>query len=421
MGRPRELDLTARDKGTMSNVMEAPPDESTTGKHVPALDGVRGLALLIVMARHLLARPHASDSAWASRLVYNAIETGWIGVDLFFALSGFLITGILYDTLNDPHFFRNFYARRVLRIFPLYYGFFAALVLLGVLGGHAVQWSRLLPDLLNVANLSHEPPEFVAAPWLFLGHLWSLNMEEQFYVVWPLLVFVLRSRLRILWTAVGVCAGLAVFRSLVQLTGMVHNVNVYTWTPTHLDGLLLGAALAMLMRGPERAAVLRWSPAVMGAGVVALGFVFLKFHGFSPNNAWISTGGYTVLALTACGLIGWALRRDSVCARVLQVRPMRTLGRYSYSMYLIHPMLRDPILEPAYRGIQRTTHSSGLAFAGSFLWLLMILTGMGALIFRFYEMPFLRLKRFFHAVSPTPRLRRDVADANAELARPPAA
>ncbi len=405
----------------MSTAPAAAPDESTTGKHVAALDGVRGLALLIVMARHLLARPHASDSAYASRLVYNAIETGWIGVDLFFALSGFLITGILYDTLKDPHFFRNFYARRILRIFPLYYGFFAVLLLLAVLQGYAWQGSRLVPDLLNVANLVKQPPEFTAAPWLFIGHLWSLNMEEQFYLVWPLLVWMLRSRRRILWTAVGLCGGLAVFRTAVQMTGFVHGVNVYTWTPTHLGGLLLGAALAMLIRGPERAVVLRWSPAVMGVGVVALGVVFLKYHGFSPNNIWVSTGGYTVLAVTACGLIGWSLRRGSVCARMLEVPVMRTLGRYSYSMYLIHPMLREPILEPAYRWIQRTTHSSGLAFVGSFVWVVAILMGLGALIFRFYEMPFLRLKRFFHAQSPTPRLRRDVAEANAELATPPAA
>ncbi len=396
-------------------------DESTTGKHLPALDGVRGLALLIVMARHLLSRPHASDSAFASRLVYDAIDTGWIGVDLFFALSGFLITGILFDTLGTPRFFRNFYARRALRILPLYYLFVGALLLIGVAQGYPWFGGRLLPVLAHVSNWWRQPPEFIGAPWLFLGHLWSLNMEEQFYFVWPVVVFLLRSRLRILWGAVGLCVGFTAFRTAVQLIGFVHSVNVYTWTPTHLDGLLLGSALAMLIRGPERAAVLRWSPAVLGAGVAVLGGYLVRSHGFSPNDPWISTAGYTVLAVTACGLIGWSLERGSVCERVLRWPVMRMFGQYSYGIYLLHPLLRGPVLEPAYLQIQRTTHSSGLAFVGSYVWLLGILVGIAAASFRWFENPILRLKRYFPSGGGRPKLRRDVAEANAELATPPAA
>ncbi len=407
-------------KEQMTLATTAQPDESTTGKHVPALDGVRGLALLLVLARHLLSRPHASDSAWMSRVVYQAIETSWIGVDLFFALSGFLITGILYDTLRDPHFFRNFYARRVLRIFPLYYALFAVLLLLSTWQGYHLYGSRLALGLLNITNLSQQPTRFSDAPWLFVGHIWSLNVEEQFYLVWPLLVYLLRSRRRILWTAVGLCAGLAIFRSVIQLTGLL-GVLVYTWTPTHVDGLLLGAALAMLIRGPERAGVLRWSPWVLATGVLALAITFFVYHGFSPVNVLISTGGYTVLAVTGCGLIGCSLVRSSTLSRMLSWPLMRAFGRYSYSIYLVHPLLRQPLEEPAYLWIQRTTHSSGLAFVGSYVWILAILLGMGALIFRFFEMPLLRLKRFFHAESRGPRLKQDVLEANAELAAPPAA
>ena len=99
--------------------------------HIPALDGVRGVAVLLVLAYHLLwANSHTANRVAFWLLKFR--EAGWIGVDLFFVLSGFLITGILYDTLNDTHFFRNFYLRRVLRIFPLYYGVLL-LVLLVVL------------------------------------------------------------------------------------------------------------------------------------------------------------------------------------------------------------------------------------------------------------------------------------------------
>jgi peptidoglycan/LPS O-acetylase OafA/YrhL len=97
--------------------------------HIPALDGIRGLAILFVLADHLL-----SSNPYTSSAVFNFLsairESLWIGVNLFFTLSGFLITGILWDTLHKPNFFRNFYARRALRIFPLYYGFLLTLLAL---------------------------------------------------------------------------------------------------------------------------------------------------------------------------------------------------------------------------------------------------------------------------------------------------
>src|ERR1700755_727763 len=115
-----EMHRESETMGAVSVAINSRPDESTTGKHIPALDGIRGLAILAVLYCHLFwSNPDPAGSVLVHFLARSR-EAGWIGVDLFFVLSGFLITGILYDTLSARHFFRNFYARRLLRIFPLY-------------------------------------------------------------------------------------------------------------------------------------------------------------------------------------------------------------------------------------------------------------------------------------------------------------
>ena len=161
----------------------------------PALDGLRAIAFLMVFSNHYLFIP------W-----------GWAGVDLFFVLSGFLITGILFDSRNDPHRIRNFYVRRTLRIFPLYYGVMLLLIPFAYRG---LSWSWLVwPAYLgNYARVigpytSRSPLQRLAdfqpglqvtihgiyRQILFLGHFWSLCVEEQFYLVWPWIVFWIRDR-----------------------------------------------------------------------------------------------------------------------------------------------------------------------------------------------------------------------------------
>src|ERR1700749_4828090 len=162
----------------------------------PALDGMRAVAFTLVFLIHYLRLP------W-----------GWSGVNIFFVLSGFLITGILLDTRNDAHRARNFYVRRILRIFPLYYGVLLALLLLHPL--LHCQWTRAwlawplyLGNFLRFAGpsaaIDGSPLEHAADGWLILGrfphaslyvgHFWSLCVEEQFYLFWPWVVFLIRSR-----------------------------------------------------------------------------------------------------------------------------------------------------------------------------------------------------------------------------------
>lgn len=155
--------------------------------HLQELDGLRGFAILLVLCSHLVSLPPGGRSPFVDRLVGMILGLGWVGVDLFFVLSGFLITGILVQSRGGPHYFRNFYARRSLRIFPLYYLFLAIATFIS-------------PLLLSPESILTLPKEHAWVYWLYLSnfggkpseafaHTWSLAVEEQFYLVWPAIVF----------------------------------------------------------------------------------------------------------------------------------------------------------------------------------------------------------------------------------------
>src|SRR5262245_35087776 len=173
--------------------LEPPP--RLTG-HQPGLDGVRGVAILMVMAIHFVG--DSTARTLGQTLLVKAAGYGLLGVDLFFVLSGFLITGILLDAKNRPHYFRNFYALRTLRIFPLYYAVLAVLLL-------------LIPAVTTLSPLLEQAREQQGWLWTYttnfyvaytsswrsltyVTHFWSLASEEHFYLVWPLVVFALRRK-----------------------------------------------------------------------------------------------------------------------------------------------------------------------------------------------------------------------------------
>ena len=369
----------------------------------PALDGLRALAFLMVFGQHYLSL------AW-----------GWTGVNVFFVLSGFLITGILFDSRDDPHRARNFYVRRALRIFPLYYGLFAVLLLLTP--AMHWRWSRgwllwplylgnFLRFLSPLAAIPHTALEYAAdghltsqtfpRSELFLGHLWSLCVEEQFYLLWPWVVFWLRDRRRLLLLCGAAVVTGPLFRLWLQAHApawMVRGELLYRFTPAQLDALLLGGLIALLWRGSQRVLLVRVAPFAAAAGT-ALFAAYLIFvaHGWvmypETYPRWSFTGGLLFIDLYAAALIVCALRPGSWTYRLLHVRPLRWVGRLTYGAYVFHDLLHGffvhlvvhsgvPLL--AEDGYARRYATAALAFGGTLL--------LAWLSFRYLESPFLDLK-----------------------------
>jgi peptidoglycan/LPS O-acetylase OafA/YrhL len=324
----------------------AAPDASTTGKHIPALDGIRGLAILLVFGLHFFwGAPYYGHNPvlWTIGIVR---DLGWIGVDLFFVLSGFLITGILYDTITSPRFFRNFYGRRILRIFPLYYGLLLAVVVVSIFTHHAWNHDTFLRDATFTDTLFSVPwtgLHMSTAPTITLPHtnidqIWSLMIEEQFYFFWPLSIFLLRTRRRIAIAAVCIVV-LSVATRFVLTTTHLPAANpyvLYSFTFSRLDGLAMGALLAMLVRSRFEHRVLRFGGFGFAAGVVVLLLMGVRWPHLDWHAYWAAaTWGFLALAFTFASMIAWALRRGSLAERVFALPVLRFFGRYSYGLYLL--------------------------------------------------------------------------------------
>jgi peptidoglycan/LPS O-acetylase OafA/YrhL len=317
-----------------------PPAAERVGRHIPALDGIRGIAIIWVVLHNATAMPFAPASRWWHVLPLLA-QPGWIGVQLFFALSGFLITAGLLDSRGSPHFFRDFYAKRALRIVPLYYTvLFVLLVLL--------PWLASPPAPFSSAHQA--PLWFFAANWVEslpygFAHFWSLAVEEQFYLVWPLVVVGLAPR-GLLRACLWIAAGALLLRGALAAYG-VASWTLYVNTACRMDALALGGAGACVLRIAPLRAALRAHRVLLG--VVAL-MVFLVgavlTHLYDRERFSGETLGYTLLACSCAAFVTWAALSDGRAVAVLASPPLRSLGKYSYAMYIFHNLIHKLLGEP---------------------------------------------------------------------------
>jgi len=306
------------------------------GAHVPALDGLRGVAVLLVLAFHFA---HIDgEGGTVERALLGATRSGWAGVDLFFVLSGFLITGILLDARGSAGFFRAFYLRRVLRIFPLYFAylavlFFALPALVPALDVRRETQGWLWTYLGNV--LFAREGGFQASP--YTGHFWSLAVEEQFYLLWPFLVWLLPRR-RLAALCLGLVGGAFALRFAIHRTTF-NATAAYVLTPARMDALAMGALVAIAAREPAWwPRVRRSAPWVLAGAAAAVAAAWAGQGGFFGGDPVVQVWAFGPLAAGFAALLVLALdgSGSSRVARGLSRPALRTAGKYSYGLYVLH-------------------------------------------------------------------------------------
>lgn len=374
--------------------------------HIPALDGIRGAGILWVMAFHFT--DNIEPAAFAEKALFLFAKAGWIGLEVFFVLSGYLITGILYETKSTRHFFGTFYARRFLRIFPLYYGVLLAFVVVvtqitplepgetrAFLDRIGWYWAFLVNGLVAI----HQ--RWNAAPYN-TSHFWSLSLEEQYYLMWPAVVFFCGRRRLVTITAAAFFVS-ALLRASLLKAG-VPGLSVFVFTPARLDALAVGSFMAVAVRGARGfAPLLPWRRPVAVASSVVILSLLIAGHDLVPSDKLVQLVGIPAVACLSGVLVMEVVTvPGGRLARRLSRPSLLFFGKYSYSIYIFHfpiVLVLDKLHVSA-DALAGLTHSRVVAQV-----LFYIVAGTASVLcalltWNLYEKRFLRLKnRFFPLVA----------------------
>lgn len=392
--------------------------------HTPTLDGLRGVAIVLVLAHNLDVLDIARHSPVAVHVAKELLYLGWIGVQLFFVLSGYLITRGLIAAQGAPGYFRDFYIKRSLRIFPLYF-----LSLLAFTWLLPTAWPQVFGPILPGDRwlwlyLSNWTEPLGLGGGERLPHFWSLAVEEQFYLVWPFLLY-RRTPTQVLILSLLVMLAGPLIRWEVLQAGYGHEA-LYSFTICRMDSLAIGAALAawhvMLLQSPTRSVAdpevrTKLTASVWLIGLLSMAVAAVTSHGFQRVETQSQVWSYSVLGVAFVLLLGasvedmsalrlgrlkhpsaswladWPYAGVKIWQRVLAGPVLRAFGKYSYALYVFHKPLHDLLGPKVLLWLGSGKGPVGLGAALAYLAVMTTLTfGLALLSWRWLEQPVLGLR-----------------------------
>jgi peptidoglycan/LPS O-acetylase OafA/YrhL len=375
--------------------------------HIGALDGLRGIAVALVLIFHF-SWSFPDSTPWLAK-IRDHLWGGWLGVDLFFALSGYLITRglVKVSPYGIGKRLKLFWARRAFRIFPLYY----IVVILGTVVCLAIGARDHIPGVGYWLYFQNYTLAFDHLPLRWTAHFWSLAIEEQFYFVWPVFVLMAGKRLRI----VG-AVSLFIFCILLRTGLMVglpklHLENwdkeqiakfVYRATPTHMDGLLMGALLAMFDEDKSHALGVAFrkyrAPMNVVTGLALLALVVVT-KGFGTYDRRVMIVGYPLLAIFFTTAISLTVdgKLPAALSGLLSRGILASFGKVSYGMYIFHWVFVALFAEKQAEYCKTLSTGAAVGVGVGAITIGIVVSYVLALIsYRFVEAPFLTLKDRFH-------------------------
>jgi peptidoglycan/LPS O-acetylase OafA/YrhL len=357
---------------------------------IKEFDGLRGIAILMVLCVHFW--PQTSSIPW-----FDAIaSSGWVGVDLFFVLSGCLITWILVDTKKEEHYFRNFYGRRILRIFPLYFLFLAFIFIAIPIYERGPYWSSpfiqetgspawyffFLTNLRELFSGNDVPP--------IIRPLWSLAIEEQFYLIFPWIVLLLSRRFLMYGLATSFLLAIAFRTITILIWPEAHRIQ-YLATVARMDAIAAGCLTALCLRILPFSTIRTFtSIAIL---FMPLTFVLgVTFHLFDRTNWHMRTWGYSALAISFGLVTAWTFAfRGARFLAPLRWRPLCFTGKICFGIYVLHRLV-EFLLEKLFM------QAGWPLREGSFVTLglkVVVCIAVAALSWYAFERQILRMKKLF--------------------------
>ena len=368
-----------------------------SSSRIPELDGLRGLAILLVLAWHYPVNLLQGHTEYGLSFFAMAGRLTWSGVDLFFVLSGFLIGGILLDARDSPRYFKVFYIRRFCRIVPIYAVLCILFWTLAGLG-HSYLWhGRLWTFGFSMPWYSYAT--FTQNFWMWrfgtfgargMSATWSLAVEEQFYLTLPLLIRIV-PRPRLGHVLGGLILSAPLLRMCLAFLPMHSQLGAYVLMPCRADSLLLGVLAALLLRRSDVRAYLAGHQRLLNLSLLALflGVVLFTLNDWDVFSSEMTLGGYTWLALFyLCLLLIAVTQKDHIVSRALRNSQLRSLGAIAYGTYLFHL----PILGLSFALLRRhgpafiTSSDAEVAFLA-----LAFTFALATLSWRFFEKPIVNL------------------------------